>query len=69
MSENTTRTRPGTMRLIDATRYRLPLAGLVSILHRASGALLLVLLPFVLWARQVRAAAATAFVRLRETFR
>lgn len=29
----------------------------------------LVLLPFVLWARQVRAAVATAFVRLRETFR
>jgi succinate dehydrogenase / fumarate reductase cytochrome b subunit len=49
MSENTTRTRPGTMRLIDATRYRLPLAGLVSILHRASGALMLVLLPFVIW--------------------
>lgn len=49
MSENTTRTRPGTMRLIDATRYRLPLAGLVSILHRASGAMMLVLLPFVIW--------------------
>jgi len=29
----------------------------------------LVLLPFMLWARQVRAAAATAFVRMRETFR
>lgn len=29
----------------------------------------LVLLPFVLWARQVRTVAATAFVRLRETFR
>ncbi len=30
-------------------RYRLPLAGLVSILHRASGAVMFVLLPFVLW--------------------
>jgi succinate dehydrogenase / fumarate reductase cytochrome b subunit len=49
MSETTTRVRPGTMRLIDATRYRLPLAGLVSILHRASGVLMLVLLPFVVW--------------------
>ncbi|MGE5115304.1 MAG: succinate dehydrogenase, cytochrome b556 subunit [Betaproteobacteria bacterium] len=29
--------------------YRLPLAGLVSILHRISGALLFVLLPFVVW--------------------
>ncbi|MBW4046827.1 MAG: succinate dehydrogenase, cytochrome b556 subunit [Proteobacteria bacterium] len=30
-------------------RYRLPLAGLVSILHRASGAVMFLLLPFVLW--------------------
>jgi succinate dehydrogenase / fumarate reductase, cytochrome b subunit len=41
--------RPGTMRLIDALQYRLPLAGWVSILHRASGALLFVLLPFIVW--------------------
>jgi succinate dehydrogenase / fumarate reductase cytochrome b subunit len=37
------------MRLVDATKYRLPLAGVVSILHRASGALMFVLLPFVIW--------------------
>ena len=37
------------MRLIDALQYRLPLAGVVSILHRASGALLFVLLPFIVW--------------------
>ncbi|MDE1952433.1 MAG: succinate dehydrogenase, cytochrome b556 subunit [Betaproteobacteria bacterium] len=29
--------------------YRLPLAGLVSILHRVSGALMFFLLPFTLW--------------------
>ena len=29
--------------------YRLPLAGVVSILHRISGALLFLLLPFVVW--------------------
>jgi succinate dehydrogenase / fumarate reductase cytochrome b subunit len=29
--------------------YRLPLAGIVSILHRASGMLMFVLLPFVIW--------------------
>jgi succinate dehydrogenase / fumarate reductase cytochrome b subunit len=29
--------------------YRMPLAGLVSILHRISGALLILLLPFVIW--------------------
>jgi succinate dehydrogenase / fumarate reductase cytochrome b subunit len=49
MSETTTRQRPGTMRLVDALQYRLPLAGVVSILHRASGALMLILLPFVIW--------------------
>lgn len=37
------------MRLVDAVKYRLPVAGLVSILHRASGALMFVLLPFVIW--------------------
>ncbi|HSQ71134.1 MAG TPA: succinate dehydrogenase, cytochrome b556 subunit [Rubrivivax sp.] len=44
-----TRTRPGTMRLVDAVKYRLPLAGIVSILHRASGLLMFVLLPFIVW--------------------
>jgi len=32
----------------DIARYRLPLAGIISILHRASGALMFVLLPFIL---------------------
>jgi succinate dehydrogenase / fumarate reductase, cytochrome b subunit len=45
----TTRQRPGTMRLVDALQYRLPLAGLVSILHRASGAMMFVLMPFIIW--------------------
>lgn len=31
------------------TRYRLPPAGMVSILHRVSGALLFLLLPWILW--------------------
>jgi succinate dehydrogenase / fumarate reductase, cytochrome b subunit len=43
------KTRPGTMRLIDAVKYRLPLAGVVSILHRASGGLMFLLLPFLVW--------------------
>jgi succinate dehydrogenase / fumarate reductase cytochrome b subunit len=37
------------MRLIDATHYRLPLAGWVSILHRVSGLLMFMLLPFIIW--------------------
>lgn len=41
--------RPGPMRLIDATQYRLPLAAKLSILHRASGLMMFVLLPFIVW--------------------
>lgn len=37
------------MRLIDAAQYRLPLAGVVSILHRLSGVLMFVLMPFIIW--------------------
>ena len=33
----------------DLTTYRLPAAGWVSILHRASGGLMFVLLPFIIW--------------------
>jgi succinate dehydrogenase / fumarate reductase cytochrome b subunit len=44
------KTRPGeNMRLIDALQYRLPLAGMVSILHRVSGLLMFFLLPFIVW--------------------
>jgi len=48
MSE-TLKQRPGTMRLLDATQYRLPLAGVVSILHRVSGLLLFLPMPFIVW--------------------
>lgn len=41
--------RPGPMRLVDATQYRLPAAGWVSILHRVGGILLVVFLPFLIW--------------------
>jgi succinate dehydrogenase / fumarate reductase cytochrome b subunit len=46
----TAKPRPGeNMRLIDALGYRLPLAGVVSILHRASGGLMFILMPFIIW--------------------
>jgi succinate dehydrogenase / fumarate reductase cytochrome b subunit len=42
--------RPGAnMRLIDALQYRLPVAGVVSILHRVSGIIMFLLLPFIIW--------------------
>ena len=33
----------------DLPSYRLPVAGIVSILHRVSGAIMFILLPFILW--------------------
>jgi succinate dehydrogenase / fumarate reductase, cytochrome b subunit len=33
----------------DLTTYRLPLAGIVSILHRISGAIMFLLMPFIIW--------------------
>lgn len=48
--DKATRQRPGyPMRLIDATQYKLPPAGVVSILHRISGIVMFVLLPFIIW--------------------
>jgi succinate dehydrogenase / fumarate reductase cytochrome b subunit len=50
MANTARKARPGeNMRLVDALGYRLPLAGLVSILHRGSGLVMFVLLPFIIW--------------------
>ncbi len=37
------------MRLIEATQYKLPPAAVVSILHRLSGIVMFVLMPFIIW--------------------
>ena len=50
MAEMAKKQRPGgNMRLLDALGYRLPLAGVVSILHRVSGLVMFILLPFIIW--------------------
>jgi succinate dehydrogenase / fumarate reductase, cytochrome b subunit len=51
MSEAVNKSRPryGVMRLVDVMHYRLPLPAYVSIFHRASGALLFVSLPFIIY--------------------
>lgn len=56
------------MRLIDATQYRLPLAGLVSILHRASGAILFLLLPFVVWLFDLSVTSEISYARFANVF-
>jgi succinate dehydrogenase / fumarate reductase cytochrome b subunit len=63
-----TRQRPGTMRLLDAVKYRLPLSGVVSILHRASGTLMFVLLPFIIWMFDESITSEISFERFASAF-
>jgi succinate dehydrogenase / fumarate reductase cytochrome b subunit len=56
------------MRLVDAVKYRLPLAGLVSILHRASGLLMFALLPFVIWLFDVSVTSEISYERFTSAF-
>jgi succinate dehydrogenase / fumarate reductase, cytochrome b subunit len=50
---------------LDLTRIRLPVPGLVSILHRISGFGLFLLLPLLLWLLQSSLASPDAYVRYR----
>ncbi len=56
------------MRLADAIKYRLPLAGVVSILHRASGGLMFVLLPFIIWLFDVSLSSEISYERFTSAF-
>lgn len=51
---------------LDLLRIHLPLAGWVSILHRVSGALLFVALPFGVWALSVSLSGETGFRRVAD---
>lgn len=52
----------------DLPGYRLPLAGLVSILHRISGAIMFVLLPFIIWMFDVSVSSEISFARFKGVF-
>jgi succinate dehydrogenase / fumarate reductase cytochrome b subunit len=56
------------MRLIEALQYRLPVAGIVSILHRASGVVMFVLLPFVIWLFDTSVTSEISFDRFASAF-
>ncbi len=49
MPEATTPRRFTNIHVLQIIRYRLPAAGIVSILHRVSGAMMFLLLPFILY--------------------
>jgi len=77
MSETTSTLKPAPIqrpefRNIDfpsiAFGYRLPLAGRVSILHRVSGLLLFVLLPFIIWLFDVSVTSEISFERFTSLY-
>ena len=52
----------------DLPGYRLPAAGIVSILHRISGALMFVLLPFILWLFDKSVSSEISFEKFKAAF-
>jgi succinate dehydrogenase / fumarate reductase cytochrome b subunit len=54
--------------LSDLPTYRLPPAGWVSILHRISGVLMFVLMPFIIWMFDTSVSSELSFARFRAAF-
>jgi succinate dehydrogenase cytochrome b subunit len=54
--------------LTDLPTYRLPVAGIVSILHRLSGVLMFVLLPFIMWLFDTSLSSEISFARFTAAF-
>ena len=52
----------------DLPSYRLPVAGIVSILHRVSGALMFILLPFTLWMFDKSISSEISFAKFKGAF-
>lgn len=54
--------------VLDIRTYRLPAAGIVSILHRVSGALLFLLMPFIVWLFDVSLTSEITYERFTSAF-
>lgn len=54
--------------LTDLPTYRLPAAGIVSILHRISGALMFLLLPWVVWLFDTSVSSEYSYARFKAAF-
>jgi succinate dehydrogenase / fumarate reductase cytochrome b subunit len=52
----------------DLPSYRLPLAGIVSILHRVSGLIMFLLLPFIIWMFDSSISSEISFARFKMAF-
>ena len=55
--------------LSDLPSYRLPAAGIVSILHRISGALMFLLMPFIIWMFDKSVSSEVSFAKFRAAFK
>jgi succinate dehydrogenase / fumarate reductase cytochrome b subunit len=54
--------------LQDLPSYRLPPAGIVSILHRISGVIMFLLLPFILWMFDASLSSEFSFAKFKAVF-
>lgn len=52
----------------DLTTYRLPPAGWVSILHRVSGVIMFLLMPFIIWMFDVSVSSEISFSKFKAAF-
>jgi succinate dehydrogenase / fumarate reductase cytochrome b subunit len=52
----------------DVSSYRLPPAGIVSILHRVSGVVMFVLMPFIIWMFDTSVSSEVSFERFKAVF-
>ena len=52
----------------DLPTYRLPVAGWVSILHRASGAIMFLLMPFIIWMFDTSISSEISFEKFKAIF-
>jgi succinate dehydrogenase / fumarate reductase cytochrome b subunit len=74
MSANSPSTRPkrpefrNINAFTDLPSYRLPVAGIVSILHRVSGALMFLLMPFIIWMFDTSISSEISFGRFSSVF-
>jgi succinate dehydrogenase / fumarate reductase cytochrome b subunit len=52
----------------DLPSYRLPVAGIVSILHRVSGAIMFFLMPFIIWMFDTSVSSEISFAKFTSVF-
>lgn len=71
MADNAKTPRPvyRNIHVSDIVTYRLPLAGIVSILHRISGALMFLLMPFIIWMFDTSVSSEISFDEFTSVFR